>query len=573
MSVYRCLYYLISVHLSSKSYICNKIKSMKKIYVLASLAFTVNAFAQGVGISSSSITPDPSAILELRSTTQGLLFPRTTTGSISSPAQGLMIFNTTTNQFSYYDGSAWQAILGGGNGITSLNGLTGSTQAFANGTNVTITSAGTTHTLGWTGQLSVANGGTGLAAGTSGGILGYTASGTLASSGLLTQNALLLGGGAGATPTALGSLGTTTSVLHGNVAGAPTYGAVVLTTDVSGILPVANGGTGSAVQNYVDLTTAQTAAGAKTWSGLGTFNAGITSTGAAINLNASSNFATNINTGTSTGAVTIGGTVAQTIAIGNGVAGNTINIADGANTTAQTINIGSGANAANNTIKIGAGVNTAGVTAITIGSTAALANSLTLEAGTGAITFGNSANARTWNVGAGNAIQTVNLFNNATPANIIKIGGAASTTTIGSIKNTIGIAGVANGDGVRIGNGRVTINKPTAPTVGLNANTTATVTEILDAGIIGFASALGRNLTLPTAQGAAGLVQALPGTPAVGDVFTFEVFNTGAGAITLVAGAGITIVNTNTISSTGGNRIVYCRVTSIAAGAETISIY
>lgn len=94
------------------------------------------------------------------------------------------------------------------------------------------------------GILPVANGGTGLASGTSGGILGYTAAGTLASSGVLTANALVLGGGAGATPSVLGSLGTTTTVLHGNAAGAPTFGAVSLTADVSGTLPVANGGTG-----------------------------------------------------------------------------------------------------------------------------------------------------------------------------------------------------------------------------------------------------------------------------------------------------------------------------------------
>lgn len=37
--------------------------------------------------------------------------------------------------------------------------------------------------------------------------------------------------------------GTTTTVLHGNASGAPSYGPVVLTTDVSGILPVDNGGT------------------------------------------------------------------------------------------------------------------------------------------------------------------------------------------------------------------------------------------------------------------------------------------------------------------------------------------
>lgn len=77
------------------------------------------------------------------------------------------------------------------------------------------------------GTLGVAAGGTGLTTGTSGGILGFTASGTLASSGALTASAIVLGGGAGATPTALGSLGTTTTLLHGNAAGAPTFGAVV----------------------------------------------------------------------------------------------------------------------------------------------------------------------------------------------------------------------------------------------------------------------------------------------------------------------------------------------------------
>ena len=57
---------------------------------------------------------------------------------------------------------------GGGTGITSLNGLTGSAQSFAqtNDTNVTlgITSAGTTHTfaMGWTGLLAAARGGTGV---------------------------------------------------------------------------------------------------------------------------------------------------------------------------------------------------------------------------------------------------------------------------------------------------------------------------------------------------------------------------------------------------------------------------
>ena len=118
-----------------------------------------------------------------------------------------------------------------------------------------------------TGIVQVANGGTGLTSGTSGGILAYTAAGTLASSAALTANALVLGGGAGATPAPLASLGTTTTVLHGNAAGAPTFGAVSLTADVTGTLPVGNGGSGAATLTGVlkgNGTSAFTAATAGT---------------------------------------------------------------------------------------------------------------------------------------------------------------------------------------------------------------------------------------------------------------------------------------------------------------------
>ena len=60
--------------------------------------------------------------------------------------------------------------------------------------------------------------------------------------GALTANAVVVGNTAGDIKV-LASLGTTTTVLHGNAAGLPTFGSVVLTTDVSGILPIANGGT------------------------------------------------------------------------------------------------------------------------------------------------------------------------------------------------------------------------------------------------------------------------------------------------------------------------------------------
>ena len=74
-----------------------------------------------------------------------------------------------------------------------------------------------------TGTLPVANGGTGLTAGTSGGVLAYTASGTLASSGALTQYGVVIGGGAGAVPTST-AVGTAAQVLTSNGPGvAPTF--------------------------------------------------------------------------------------------------------------------------------------------------------------------------------------------------------------------------------------------------------------------------------------------------------------------------------------------------------------
>lgn len=63
--------------------------------------------------------------------------------------------------------------------------------------------------------------------------------------GALTASAVMVGNGA-ADSKVLASLGTTTTVLHGNAAGLPTFGAVSLTADVSGILPAANvGGIGA----------------------------------------------------------------------------------------------------------------------------------------------------------------------------------------------------------------------------------------------------------------------------------------------------------------------------------------
>jgi hypothetical protein len=63
----------------------------------------------GIGTTS----PSASAILDAQSTTKGVRMPNMTTtqkNAISSPAAGLMVFDTTLAKLCVYSGSAWQTI-------------------------------------------------------------------------------------------------------------------------------------------------------------------------------------------------------------------------------------------------------------------------------------------------------------------------------------------------------------------------------------------------------------------------------------------------------------------------------
>ena len=90
-------------------------------------------------------------------------------------------------------------------------------------------------TTGVTGILPVANGGTNLSSGTSGGVLAYTASGTLASSGALAANNVVVGGGAGAAPSSTNLLAISAAVTSGNYIKAIGYADTVTALGNTGV--------------------------------------------------------------------------------------------------------------------------------------------------------------------------------------------------------------------------------------------------------------------------------------------------------------------------------------------------
>jgi hypothetical protein len=66
-----------------------------------------------VGQNTTGTNSNPSAILQINTTSQGFLQPRMTTVqkvAISTPATGLTVYDTTLNTNEYYDGAAWRSI-------------------------------------------------------------------------------------------------------------------------------------------------------------------------------------------------------------------------------------------------------------------------------------------------------------------------------------------------------------------------------------------------------------------------------------------------------------------------------
>ena len=295
-------------------------------------------------------------------------------------------------------------------------------------------------------------------------------------------------------------------------------------------------------------TIAQTIAGAKTWTALGTFNAGLTATGGAINLNASTAYATNIGNGTNNlillGTTDINQTGAANTRIGNttgtltlegGTDASDIQIGNGA--TAHGIQIGTGA--AVNTLVLGS-TNSTSTTTIQGGSvTGAIAidpatgGGIVIgdAAGTGDITLGNSSAAQTVNIGTGAGVSTVDIGN----------------TTANSIVN---------------------IKSPLLRTIGTVITTTANLTltgaNMAKGSVFQLTGGTARTFTLDTGTN---LSAALPGV-AVGDMISFVVSNASTRTITMTGGAGTTLANAMTVL-TLQSRTFY----AINTGTNTWTIY
>ncbi|MDP4233006.1 MAG: hypothetical protein Q8913_06560, partial [Bacteroidota bacterium] len=153
----------------------------------------------------------------------------------ADPTYGAVDLNAATS-----DVTGVLPVANGGTGDASLttNGV-----VFGNGTSAAgVTAAGSQYNVLAVNSLGVPTF-TQVALNQSAAVTGVLpiANGGTNSSTALTASAVMVSNG---TQIVQGPLGTTTTVLHGNAAGAPTYGAVDLTADVTNTLPEANGGTG-----------------------------------------------------------------------------------------------------------------------------------------------------------------------------------------------------------------------------------------------------------------------------------------------------------------------------------------
>jgi hypothetical protein len=93
--------------------------------------------AQSVAVNTTGATADASAIMDISSTTKGMLIPRMTTAeraAITTPATGLRVYDVTTNSYWHYNGTNWREELTTFSGW-GLSGNSTAATSFAGTTN------------------------------------------------------------------------------------------------------------------------------------------------------------------------------------------------------------------------------------------------------------------------------------------------------------------------------------------------------------------------------------------------------------------------------------------------------
>ncbi len=102
------------------------------IYFLFAIFFFTITNGQNVAINTDGSVANSSAMLDIKSSSKGVLIPRMTTQqrtAIVSPAAGLLVYDTDTNSFWFYNGSTWTNLsgsVGGGSGVNwKLSGNNG----------------------------------------------------------------------------------------------------------------------------------------------------------------------------------------------------------------------------------------------------------------------------------------------------------------------------------------------------------------------------------------------------------------------------------------------------------------
>jgi hypothetical protein len=125
-----------------------------------------------------------------------------TGGSVTIKASGQSGVSVAVGETAtvYYNGTDYVKSATTLSGTGTVTSVAASVPAFLSIAGSPITTSGTLAITYSGTALPVANGGTGLTSGTSGGVPYYSATGTIASSAALTASALVIGGGAGAAP-------------------------------------------------------------------------------------------------------------------------------------------------------------------------------------------------------------------------------------------------------------------------------------------------------------------------------------------------------------------------------------